>query len=62
MCEGRIKPLQYLKELAKIVYSGSVPSDWNKYVTPRNIDVSMWIRDFTKRLSQIETFCKKSEW
>jgi len=62
MAQGKLKPLQRLKDLARVVSSGKVPKDWLKYVVPQNLDVSMWIRDFKKRLSQIERFCEKSEW
>lgn len=62
MVEGTLQPLQYLKQLAKQIYQGEVPKDWKKYVFQPNIDVSIWIQDFKKRLDQIGKLTKTSEW
>ena len=50
MVNGELKPLPYLKVLAKKIYNGEIPKEWKKYIVPRNLDISMWIRDFSNRL------------
>ncbi len=50
MVDGKLQPLQELKNLAQTIYSGSIPKYWKKYVVPPKINISVWIQDFRNRL------------
>ena len=36
MADGKLQPLQELKNLSKVVYAGNIPESWKKYVLPLN--------------------------
>lgn len=62
MAEGKLQPLQELKNLSKIVYAGNIPETWKKYVLPVGLNITQFIADFKKRLTQFLKLTTTSNW
>jgi dynein heavy chain 1 len=61
MAEGRLQPLQELKNMAKTIFAGEVPKTWKKYTLPE-VNVSTWVQDFKNRLDQVTFMTKTEDW
>jgi dynein heavy chain 1 len=62
MADGKIQPLQELKQLAQTIHRGSTPKAWLKYTVPVDLDMTGWIADFKKRLAQFEKLTNTKDW
>ena len=62
MANGRIHPLQEIKNMGRTIHTSQVPKDWKKYTILSNIDVTNWVTDFNARLSQLNELKESENW
>ena len=62
MANGRIHPLQEIKNMGRQIHTNQVPKDWKKYTIINNIDVTNWVTDFNNRLTQLNELKETENW
>ena len=62
MANGRIHPLQEIKNMGRQIHTNQVPPDWKKYTIIKNIDVTSWMTDFNNRLAQLSELKETENW
>ncbi|KAG1662035.1 Dynein heavy chain, cytoplasmic [Nymphon striatum] len=54
ICEGGKKQTNYHRNLLAELTKGIIPSNWKRYVVPKETTVIMWITDFSDRIKQLQ--------
>ena len=62
MAEGRLQPLQELKNLARALHAGEVPKEWARRYPALELNAALWLQDFRNRLEQLGTLARTDSW